>query len=139
MNRTQLIEQIYTKRRDLYKDIRHLFTERSISRRLGETEKLVLRIPINQRNASNRKYKKLWLERRLLRWKRELYTNYIPELTLIRWRAELTDKRYGVEENVDNDQLKKDHTIALLELEFFTKSDAQLTEILAFIEAEDNQ
>lgn len=136
-SKSHLIEQIYTKRSSQYKDIRHLYTPKAITKRLGEVERFIASIPLGERKESNIGWKKLWIERRLLIWKRELYTNPIPELTLIRWQVELTDKRYGDDAGQDKEELKKQHLLPLLQLNFYTTSENELALILAQIEAAD--
>lgn len=138
MEKSRLIEQIYTKRSSHYKDIRHLFTPKALTKRIGEVDRFIECIPVKERKPENLRYKKLWIERRLLIWKRELYITPIPELTLVRWQVELTDKRYGNEEGEDKEKLKKDHLLPLLELNFYETSVDELVRMLAEIEAVDN-
>lgn len=138
-NKSRLIEQIYTKRRSQYKDIRHLCTPKAITKRIDQVDRLIASMPPSERKDGNLGWKKLWIERRLLIWKRALYTNPIPELTLVRWQVELTDKCYGIKAGRDEEELKKDHLLPLLELNFYTTSEVELAHILAQIEATDYQ
>lgn len=139
MLNNSLIDEIYDRRADNYKDIRHLYTKNAMDKRLDRIKTLVATIPPSQRKASNLKYKKLILESRLLQWKRHLYTDKTPSMTLFRWQLELTDKRYGLNDpREDNAARKREHLLPLLQMELYQKTDDQLREILVDIRKEDN-
>lgn len=139
MNINPLIGEIYDRRAANYKDIRHLVTIKAMEKRLGEVNRLITEIPIIKRVSSNRRYKKLYLESRLIHWKRRLYSDRSVAMTLIRWQVEITDKNSweGKEESVDRDRRKRDQTLQLLQLELYRKTDDELRQILAEIERDD--
>jgi len=134
MNINPLIYEIYDRR-----DIRHLVTTKAMDKRLGEVNRLITKIPAIKRVSSNRSYKKLYLESRLIHWKRRLYNDRTVAMTIIRWQVELTDKNTWErnEEPVDRDRRKRDQTLQLLQLGLYLKTDDELREILAKIERDD--
>ena len=135
-----LIDEIYDRRANNYKDIRYLYTKNAMDKRLATIKALIAVIPSSQRKPSNLKYKKLILESRLLQWKKHLYADKTPCMTLVRWQLELTDKRYGVDDRIeDNATLKRQHLLPLLQMDLSRKSDDQLREILVEIRKEDGQ
>lgn len=139
MNINPLICEIYDRRAPNYKDIRHLVTNKAMDKRLGEVNRLITNIPAIKRVSSNRSYKKLYLESRLIHWKRRLYNDRTVAMTITRWQVELTDKNTWErnEDPVDRDRRKRDHTLQLLQLELYLKTDDELREILAKIERDD--
>ena len=88
-----LISEIYELRKDNYKDIRHLYTENAMTKRLDTIKQLISKIPPSQRVSSNLKYKKLHLESRMILWKKAVYTTKDQCMTFTRFQMELTDKR----------------------------------------------
>lgn len=130
-----LVDEIYDKRPDNYKDIRHLYTVNAINRRLASIKTMISKIPQSKRVSSNKKYKNLYLESRLLLWKRAVYTTKDPVVCLTKWTLELTDKRYG--NDGDQAALKREHTLPLLQMHMHDKTDDQLREILRLIDEGD--
>lgn len=134
--RTVMIEQIYDRRADQYRDIRSIHTEKAMTKRIEEIKKFQLKIPERERNEFNLRYKKLSLELGLLSVKRQLYTRKEPALTL--WLVQLSDKHYyDSDDGQDKAVLKKGHILPLLTLVLSNKSDDDLRIILNRIEERD--
>jgi len=134
MMNNPLIEQIYDKRKDNYKDIRHLRTEKAINKRLDEIGRLINKIPASKRvMTSNKRYKCLMLEKRLLTYKKAIYTDKGPVMALIRWELQLTDKQWWQEKESEQEREagKKEHILPLLNLLLIKQTDDQLRQILA--------
>ena len=133
-----LVNAIYERRKENYKDIRHLYTVHAMEKRLSEIKCLKTKIPTEKRNMSNLKYKRLCIESRLITWKKCLYSDHTPAMAIFRMRLQLTDKRWGrCDGNAET--LKRDHLLPLVHFDLSSKSDDELRQIIALIDEADGQ
>lgn len=131
-----LIEQIYDRKKESYKDIRHLHTEKTMTRRLDEIHRLINKIPVEKRViATNKKYKLLVWEQRLLTFKKAIYLDKGAVMAMTRFTLQASD-RYSWEGRADTNSIreaasKKAHILPLLNLVLIKKTDDELRQILA--------
>jgi hypothetical protein len=93
--RKELIEQIYKKRKYIYPDIRRYNTVPAIKDRINKIDVHMAAIPEEDRSRSI--YKKLFMEKQLLRYKGAVYTysRQLPgNIETTRLVLELTDKSW---------------------------------------------
>lgn len=129
-----LVEQIYDKKRENYKDIRHLHTVNAMTKRLDEIKRLITKIPESKRVIrTNKKYKLLVWEQRLLTYKKAIYVDGGALMAMTRFMLQTSDK-YSWEGKEDvrvREVAKKNHILPLLNLILIKQTDDQLRQILA--------
>ena len=131
--RKELIEQIYEKRKDIYPDIRRFNTVPAIKNRIDAIDVLMVAIPIE--NRSRPLYKKLFMEKQLLRFKGAVYTysRQLPgNIDNTRLVLELTDKSWctGTETTKKETVNKMKHITLLLHFIFIHRSNEQLQSLI---------
>ena len=91
----------------------------------GSVKKSVRTIPIQKRVHTNTRFKKLWLEQRLLGWKCQIYkaeSQSLPmEVSLMRHLLELTDKPAWEETSEERAESKREQIEALLYISLYTQ------------------
>jgi hypothetical protein len=107
----------------------------AIDKRTDEIKKMISGFPAGKRVPSNMKFKKLWLENRLLGWKRAMYQAKGPDTPLQVMMATLvlqaTDRWPSVRlEAAEAARCKSDQITTLLEFELHDKDDAQLQRLV---------
>jgi hypothetical protein len=96
--RKQLVEQLFARRRQDYRDTTRRITVKAIEKRVAALRRRMESVPEPERNSDNSHCKKDWLEHRLLEFKRAIYAPNAPlllELTLARFKLQLSDSREG--------------------------------------------
>jgi len=131
-----LVEQIYDKQPDLYKDLRPFHSVVRLQKRRDQVRRLMAKIPKEKRICSNRTYWKLATESRLLGYKEAIYVDKGPVMTVTRWKLQLIDKPSFVEKEGPSTKasMKKQHTLPLLNLIHIKDTDEELRAILASID-----
>lgn len=126
-----LVTEIYHRHEDQYADVSRYYTNAAITKRITTIDAYINEIPLNKRQSNNARYKRLWIERRLLTTKQLIYTRRTPDMAFDRWTLELTDKRGNFSENAEERKKRKDeHILTLLNLIMKNCSDDQLRDIL---------
>ncbi len=133
MERERLINTIYDRRSDNYKDIRHLTTKKKLTDRLNLIKTICSRIPENKKVSTNIVYKKYYWEAILIRMKlRVCYTEpmplcLVPEKMVLLFNDRLLERR---ENNVEKASNKRITSLILLKYHLLAKSDDELQQIV---------
>ena len=126
------IDKIYDKTKNNYSDITHLTTVKSLTTRLSMIRLAVNNIPENRRTRLNKKFKKLYIESRLIRYKLALYIENNKELPshihYMRKVLELTDRNENINQLSDRENNKKLQNITLLQFIFARATDKEMKE-----------
>ncbi len=96
--RRQLVDQLFARRRQDYRDTTRRVTVKAIEKRVAALRQRMESVPEQERSRDTSHYKKDWLEHRLLEFKRAIYAPRTPlplGLTLTRLQLQLTDAREG--------------------------------------------
>lgn len=136
--RRSLIGRLYERKRRNYRDPTRFTKCQTIETRLATIKQTVNAIPLHKRIHTNGKFKKCWLERRLLGWKLQVYKadreTLPPEMSLMRLRMELTDRPGWKETGEERAERKRQQIEDLLYLSLCTRS---LEEIQRLVDADD--
>ena len=129
--RMRLIEEIYQKRQNKYSDIRRFHTVQQIKMRLADIETQMKAIP---REARTSLYKKLFLERQLLRYKGMVLTksDKLPSCAMPFHVIDATDRCWcsGVETQEMAEKNRMKQICILLHYIFIARSDEELQSIV---------
>jgi len=98
--RKELVARLYAKRAHLYRDPTRYTNVAQLSRRIDALGAQIRAVPAGERVPANAPYRRAWLERRLLSWKRRLYeARGAPgtpmAVVLWAWQLQLNDGRHG--------------------------------------------
>ena len=131
--RLALLRQLYEKKKHNYRDTRRFGTVRSIDARIEEIKRQIRGVAIEKRTPSNAKFKKLWLEKRLLGWKRAIYTadNRAPvQVHCARLLLQLGDATRAIADTVNANDEKAEQIAILLSFELHDKMTEQLQQLI---------
>ncbi len=134
-HKRQLIRRLYEKKSDNYKDTRRFTTVAAISKRITEVRRMMSAIGAEKRVHTNGRYKKLWLEQRLLGWKLVIYKDNGPDTPLkvmvVKRLLQATDCMSGCPvSREDAVREKSDQIVALLEFDLHDRDAAQLQRLI---------
>jgi hypothetical protein len=140
-NRNRIIEEIYDKKKENYKDLRNFNTFKKIEKRINDVKLLISKIPKSKRTADNQKFKRLSIEKSLLIFKSAIYdkqkfSTQPIQVTLSRLELECLDNQWFYKEKETPDikeERKKESTLILLKLIFLPKGNEQLQKILDLV------
>lgn len=138
--RTQLLRRYYARKEGDIFDLRRLKGARALTRRVEDLKRRVL--ATKERTAANATYRRLWLNMQLAFAKRALcgYGAQPPPahpwIVLKRLQLELSEATKERETEEARAAAKADHTLPLLDVVFFNRTDEQLRALVATLEGQ---
>jgi hypothetical protein len=131
-DRRTLLHRLYECKKPNYNDVRQYRTPSAITKRVEIINTQMHRIDARRRNHTNIKYKKLWLEKRMLLWKLELYKEpHMTEPSLVTLNRALLQLSECKQKD-DGGEGRAEHTVLLMQFMMCDKDDNTLKTLIDF-------